>query len=166
MEQTKKLPKRWNKRKRTTFSSQNNSLKQNLSQLVNQRYIWPFPPFFLIFLVQIIKTNTQENEDANNTENEEKETLGKLYFTAQYSYAQSALIVTINRCTNLPAKDSADNSRLRKMSQKLVDNQTFQWPVHQAAAVAWQTTQGEDQGDEKDIEPSLWWGLHILWSSR
>ena len=84
-----------------------------------------FPPFFLMFLVQISTTSTQENDDANNIENANAETLGKLYFSAQYSYAQSALIVTINKCTNLHPKDS-DNSRLRKMSQKLVDSPTFQ----------------------------------------
>ena len=72
----------------------------------------------VMFCVQILKTSTKENDDPSNLENEDKENLGKLFFTIQYSYEATALIVTINRCTNIPPTDQAGNLRLEKMNQK------------------------------------------------
>ena len=37
--------------------------------------------------------------------------LGTLHCTMKYSFDKNALIVTVNRCENLPAKDSAAKSR-------------------------------------------------------
>ena len=42
---------------------------------------------------------------------EEKESLGKLFFSMKYSFEKSALIVSINKCINLPSRDSQDNLR-------------------------------------------------------
>jgi len=42
--------------------------------------------------------------------NEDGSNLGKLYFTVRYSFEKNALVVTINKCTNLPAKDSANKT--------------------------------------------------------
>ena len=47
----------------------------------------------------------------NYTENEDGAGLGKLLFTIKYSFEKTALIVTVNKCTNLPAKDTANNTR-------------------------------------------------------
>jgi len=46
----------------------------------------------------------------NYTENEDGAGLGKLLFTIKYSFEKTALIVTVNKCTNLPAKDTANNT--------------------------------------------------------
>ena len=43
-------------------------------------------------------------------ENEASVGLGKLYFTIKYSFEKTALIVTVNKCDNLPAKDSSANT--------------------------------------------------------
>lgn len=43
-------------------------------------------------------------------ENEAAVGLGKLYFTIKYSFEKTALIVTVNKCDNLPAKDSSANT--------------------------------------------------------
>ena len=45
------------------------------------------------------------------SENEDGPRLGKLFFTIKYSFEKTALVVTVNKCTNLPAKDSANNTR-------------------------------------------------------
>ena len=45
-------------------------------------------------------------------EKEEKESLGKLFFSLRYSSEKTALIVSVNKCTNLPTTNSAENSRL------------------------------------------------------
>ena len=37
--------------------------------------------------------------------------LGRLFFTIKYSFEKNALIVTVNKCTNLPAKDAQNKSR-------------------------------------------------------
>ena len=37
--------------------------------------------------------------------------LGTLHCTMRYCFDKNALIVTVNRCENLPAKDSAAKSR-------------------------------------------------------
>ncbi len=37
--------------------------------------------------------------------------LGTLHCTARYDFEKTALVVTINRCHNLPAKDTAAKSR-------------------------------------------------------
>ena len=37
--------------------------------------------------------------------------LGSLHCTIRYSFDKNALVVTVNRCENLPAKDSAAKSR-------------------------------------------------------
>merc|ERR1711884_719165 len=44
------------------------------------------------------------------SENEDGPRLGKLFFTIKYSFEKTALVVTVNKCTNLPAKDSANNT--------------------------------------------------------
>lgn len=36
--------------------------------------------------------------------------LGRLFFTVKYSFEKNALVVTVNKCTNLPAKDSQNKS--------------------------------------------------------
>jgi len=41
---------------------------------------------------------------------EDKEYLGKLFFTLKYSFEKSALIVSINKCINLPSRDPEENS--------------------------------------------------------
>ena len=85
-------------------------------------------------------TNTEENTDASETnldqvaeyeENEDGNKLGRLFFTVlhkfsdsfipkvsiafssqvKYSFEKTALIVTINKCSNLPAKDSTNKTR-------------------------------------------------------
>jgi len=61
------------------------------------------------------KVNKNEKENTENTEehfseNEDGANLGKLYFTVKYSFEKNALIVTVNKCTNLPAKDTANNT--------------------------------------------------------
>jgi len=56
------------------------------------------------------ETETNETVDGNFSENEDGANLGKLFFTVKYSFEKNALIVTVNKCTNLPAKDSANNT--------------------------------------------------------
>jgi hypothetical protein len=48
--------------------------------------------------------------DGTNDVNEDSTNLGKLYFTVRYSFEKNALVVTVNKCTNLPAKDNANKS--------------------------------------------------------
>merc|ERR1712227_429381 len=48
--------------------------------------------------------------EVNYSENEDGAKLGKLLFTVKYSFEKTALIVTVNRCENLPAKDTAANT--------------------------------------------------------
>merc|ERR1712218_696555 len=57
-------------------------------------------------------TNTEEIPEASETnvdldyeDNEDGGKLGRLFFTVKYSFEKTALIVTINKCSNLPAKD-------------------------------------------------------------
>lgn len=61
---------------------------------------------------KIIKTNGETNEknEEHYSENEDGANLGKLFFTVKYSFEKNALIVTVNKCTNLPAKDTANNT--------------------------------------------------------
>ena len=56
---------------------------------------------------------TNYEDDSKSVKGEESEggKLGKLFFTVKYSCEKSALHVTINKCTNLPAKNRTDNSR-------------------------------------------------------
>ena len=49
--------------------------------------------------------------DENYEENEDGSKLGRLFFTVKYSFEKTALIVTINKCSNLPAKDSTNKTR-------------------------------------------------------
>ena len=49
--------------------------------------------------------------EVNYSENEDGAKLGKLFFTIKYSFEKTALIVTVNKCTNLPAKDTTANTR-------------------------------------------------------
>ena len=67
----------------------------------------------MIIEFQIIKTNGETNEknEEHFSENEDGANLGKLFFTVKYSFEKNALIVTVNKCTNLPAKDTANNTR-------------------------------------------------------
>merc|ERR1711953_947412 len=62
-------------------------------------------------------TNTEDNTDASETnlnleyeENEDGSKFGRLFFTVKYSFEKTALIVTINKCSNLPAKDSTNKT--------------------------------------------------------
>jgi len=60
-------------------------------------------------------TDTNDNVGVPGTralgeENEASVGLGKLYFTIKYSFEKTALIVTVNKCNNLPAKDSSANT--------------------------------------------------------
>merc|ERR1712012_276281 len=62
-------------------------------------------------------TNTEEIPEASETnvdldyeDNEDRGKLGRLFFTVKYSFEKTALIVTVNRCENLPAKDSTAKS--------------------------------------------------------
>jgi hypothetical protein len=72
------------------------------------------------------QTNNNEEQDVNERElmvegeGEEEEgevgggvekKLGRLFFTIKYSFEKNALIVTVNKCTNLPAKDAQNKSR-------------------------------------------------------
>merc|ERR1712241_1132652 len=50
------------------------------------------------------------NPELSYSENEDGPRLGKLFFTIKYSFEKTALVVTVNKCTNLPAKDSANNT--------------------------------------------------------
>ena len=61
---------------------------------------------------QLPRRDHEENADISFTENEDGAKLGKLFFTIKYSFEKTALIVTVNKCSNLPAKDSANNTRL------------------------------------------------------
>merc|ERR1712107_139177 len=45
------------------------------------------------------------NVDLDYEDNEDGGKLGRLFFTVKYSFEKTALIVTINKCSNLPAKD-------------------------------------------------------------
>ena len=62
-------------------------------------------------------TNTDQPDhcetslEENYEENEDGSKLGRLFFTVKYSFEKTALIVTINKCSNLPAKDSANKTR-------------------------------------------------------
>lgn len=47
-------------------------------------------------------------EQGNNNTDDTK--LGKLFFTVKYSFEKNALVVTVNKCTNLPAKDCQNRS--------------------------------------------------------
>ena len=38
----------------------------------------------------------------------------------------------------------------------------FQWPLREAAAPSWEAAQGEDPRHEKNFEPGLRWGFHLL----
>jgi len=51
-----------------------------------------------------------DNPELSFSENEDGPRLGKLFFTIKYSFEKTALIVTVNKCSNLPAKDSANNT--------------------------------------------------------
>lgn len=61
-------------------------------------------------------TNTEQLEPCETTldetfeENEDGNKLGRLFFTVKYSFEKTALIVTINKCSNLPAKDSTNKT--------------------------------------------------------
>ncbi len=44
-------------------------------------------------------------------QDDENQVLGTLHCTMRYSFDKNALVVTVNRCENLPAKDSAAKSR-------------------------------------------------------
>jgi len=42
--------------------------------------------------------------------NQDENKLGRLFFTVKYSFEKNALVVTVNKCTNLPAKDTQNKS--------------------------------------------------------
>ena len=68
----------------------------------SDKYLVSFPEYLHL---QIQESRTSE-------EKEDEESLGKLFFSMKYSHEKNALVVSIRKCTNLPARDSADNSRL------------------------------------------------------
>ena len=47
---------------------------------------------------------------------ESNQILGTLHCTIRYSFDKNALVVTVNRCENLPAKDSSAKSRYLPLS--------------------------------------------------
>ena len=51
---------------------------------------------------EILPTTEESNSD---------QILGTLHCTIRYSFDKNALVVTVNRCENLPAKDSTAKSR-------------------------------------------------------
>ena len=55
--------------------------------------------------------NDEDDNKSVKGEASEGGKLGKLFFTVKYSCEESALHVTINKCTKLPAKNMTDNSR-------------------------------------------------------
>merc|ERR1711953_1119252 len=59
---------------------------------------------------QLPRRDHEKSADISFTENEDGAKLGKLFFTIKYSFEKTALIVTVNKCSNLPAKDSANNT--------------------------------------------------------
>merc|ERR1711963_205289 len=59
---------------------------------------------------QLPRRDQDDNTAVSFSENEDGARLGKLFFTIKYSFEKTALIVTVNKCSNLPAKDSANNS--------------------------------------------------------
>lgn len=67
--------------------------------------------------------------------------LGTLHCTIRYSFEKNALVVTVNRCENLPAKDTAAKSRyviiprIYVLMAKL-DQSSLQRSICQAATVA------------------------------
>jgi hypothetical protein len=64
-----------------------------------------------------VQTNNNEEQGENEAELEtevsgtEERKLGRLFFTIKYSFEKNALVVTVNKCTNLPAKDAQNKSR-------------------------------------------------------
>jgi hypothetical protein len=63
-----------------------------------------------------MQTNNNEEQGENDPEPEadvgaEDRKLGRLFFTIKYSFEKNALVVTVNKCTNLPAKDAQNKSR-------------------------------------------------------
>ena len=69
-----------------------------------------------------MQTNNNEEQGENELEPEaevdggadEDRKLGRLFFTIKYSFEKNALVVTVNKCTNLPAKDAQNKSRYTK----------------------------------------------------
>jgi len=53
--------------------------------------------------------------------------LGRLFFTIKYSFEKNALVVTVNKCTNLPAKDAQNKSRYITKICKYVRKQNGQY---------------------------------------
>ena len=64
-----------------------------------------------MFQLQRKDNEVDDNPELSFSENEDGPRLGKLFFTIKYSFEKTALIVTVNKCSNLPAKDSANNTR-------------------------------------------------------
>ena len=64
----------------------------------------------LIFLFQLVSNDEDENKCAKGKQVEGAK-LGKLFFTVKYDRANSALHITIKKCTKLPAKNMTDMSR-------------------------------------------------------
>jgi hypothetical protein len=68
--------------------------------------------------ISLMQTNNNEEQGENDPEPEadvgggaEDRKLGRLFFTIKYSFEKNALVVTVNKCTNLPAKDAQNKSR-------------------------------------------------------
>ena len=61
---------------------------------------------------QLPRRDHDENIPVSFSENEDGPKLGKLFFTIKYSFEKNALIVTVNKCSNLPVKDSTNKTRL------------------------------------------------------
>ena len=113
---------------------------------------------------QLPRRDHDENIPVSFSENEDGPKLGKLFFTIKYSFEKNALIVTVNKCSNLPVKDSTNKTRLgvRISSELSSCHVSIQRSLRQVATSTWETAQGEDQGPQEDSQPRVWWRLHFL----
>merc|ERR1711936_524153 len=59
---------------------------------------------------QLPRRDQDDNTAVSFSENEDGARLGKLFFTIKYSFEKNALIVTVNKCSNLPVKDSTNKT--------------------------------------------------------
>ena len=71
------------------------------------------------------KNDVVPNIDQTDYCNGDDGQLGTLHCTAKYDFDKSALVVTVNRCKNLPAKDASAKSRYVFQSCKRKDNFRF-----------------------------------------
>ena len=67
---------------------------------------------------EAVPTNKNGGRDVADVCNGDDGQLGTLHCTARYDFDKSALVVTVNRCRNLPAKDASAKSRYGRMVRK------------------------------------------------